>query len=121
MIKNIKYEFHRYVCPPKDGKTLYVFKYLNPRNGRMVAYLEATVTDNVIYLDDLFVMSYARRHHLASKMIEQAMGLRENQVIRLDCYPDNYPALALYRKFGFEIDGEFEDPAGCTLYHMIKR
>lgn len=121
MNQDCEYKLRRFVCPPKDGKTLYVFKYMNPRNGRMVAYLEATVTDNEIYLDDLFVMAYARRHHLATKMIEQAMSLRENQVIRLDCYPDNYPALALYRKFGFEIDGEFEDPAGYILYHMIKK
>lgn len=121
MDQDSRYQCKRYVCPPKDGKTLYVFKYLNPINGRMVAHLEATVSDDEIYLDDLFVMSYARREHLATKMIEQAISLRKNQVVRLDCYPDNYPALDLYKKFGFEIDGEFEDPAGYKLYHMIKR
>ena len=120
MNQNIEYEYHRYVCPTKDGMTKYLFKYSNPLNGEMVAHLEASVYDNEIYLDDLYVESYARRQHLASKLMEEAMKLKTNQSIYLDCYADNYPALSLYMKFGFEIDEEYEFH-NETLYHMIKR
>ena len=34
MNQNIEYEYHRYVCPPKNGITKYLFKYLNPLNGK---------------------------------------------------------------------------------------
>ena len=124
MDQTIEYEYHRYICPPKDGKTLYVFKYLNPLNGQMVAHLVAKVYDNEtyneIYLDELYVEPYARRQHLASKLMEEAIKLKTNQPIYLDCYTDNYPALSLYMKFGFEIDEEYEFNDE-TLYRMIKR
>ena len=120
MNQNIEYEYHRYVCPPKNGMTKYLFKYSNPLNREMVAHLEVSVYDNEIYLDDLYVESYARRQHLASKLMEEAMRLRKDQTIYLDCYTDNYPALSLYMKFGFEIDEEYEFH-NETLYRMIKR
>ena len=119
MDQNTKYKFHRYVCPPKDGMTKYVFGYTNPRDGRMVAHLEVRVYDIAIYFDELFVMPYARRQHLASKMLEEAIKLRKDQTIYLDCYTDNDPALKLYKKFGFEIYEKYEY-FGSTLYHMEK-
>ena len=119
MNQNIEYKCHRYVCPPKNGMTKYIFEYSNPLNGEMVAHLEASVYDNEIYLDDLYVESYARRQHLASKLMEEAIKLRKDQTIYLDCYTDNDPALKLYKKFGFEIYEEYEH-FGSTLYHMKK-
>lgn len=120
MNQNIEYEYHRYVCPPKNGMTRYLFKYSNPLNGEMVAQLIASVYDNEIYLDELYVKPYARRQHLASKLMEEAMKLKTNQPIYLDCYTDNYPALSLYLKFGFEVDEEYEF-YDETLYRMIKK
>ena len=120
MNQNIEYKYHCYFCPPKNGMTKYLFEYSNPLNGEMVAHLEASVYDNEIYLDDLYVESYARRQHLASKLIEEAMRLKADQPIYLDCYKYNYPALSLYMKFGFEIYEEYEF-YNETLYRMIKR
>ena len=48
------------------------------------------------------------------------MKLKTNQPIYLDCYTDNYPALSLYLKFGFEVDEEYEF-YDETLYRMIKK
>lgn len=121
MNQSVKYECHCYVCPPKDGMIKYAFEYSNPRNGRMVAYLKAFVYESEIHLDELFVMPYARRHHLAANLIEQAIALRTNHTIHLKCYADNDPALALYKKLGFKINGESKDLCGYTLYHMIKK
>ena len=123
MYQDTNYAYRYWVCPEKIGVieyTKYIFEYLNPDNGRMVAHLEAFVYVNEIHLNDLFVIPYARRHHLATKLIEHAMEFRENQIVHLECYADNYPALALYRKLGFEIDGEHED-RDSILYHMIKK
>lgn len=119
MNQGTKYELHRYICPPKDGMTKYAFEYSNTKNGRMVAHLVVKVYDTAIYFDELFVMPYARRKHLASKMLEEAIKLRKDQIIYLDCYTDNDPALSLYKKFGFEIYGEYE-LFDATLYHMKK-
>ena len=121
MAQGIKYELHRYVCPTKDGITKYAFQYSNTRNGRMAAYLKVKVCDTAIYFDELFVMPYARRQHLASNMLEEAIKLRKDQTqtIYIDCLTDNYTALALYKKLGFEIYGEYEN-RGNKLYHMKK-
>ena len=109
---------------PKMERPYMYSVYLNPLNGQMVAHLIATVYDNEtyneIYLDELYVEPYARRQHLASKLMKEAIKLKTNQPIYLDCYTDNYPALSLYMKFGFEIDEEY-DFNDETLYRMIKR
>ena len=86
----------------------------------MVAHLEAFVYTNEIHLNDLFVIPYVRRQHLATKLIEHAMEFRENQTVHLECYADNYAALSLYRKLGFEIAGGWESQ-GDKLYHMVKK
>ena len=124
MNQAIKYEYHRYVCPPKNGMTRYLFKYSNPLNGEMIAHLIASEYDNEsyneIYLDALYVEPQVRRHHVATKQIEEAMKPKTNQTIYIDCYADNYPALNIYMKFGFEIDEEYEF-YDETLYRMIKK
>ena len=120
--QNTDYIYRCWICPERVGvieRTKYIFEYLNRDNGRMVAHLEAFVYTNEIHLNDLFVIPYARRQHLATKLIEHAMEFRENQTVHLECYADNYAALALYRKLGFAIDGECEN-RGDKLYHMKK-
>lgn len=117
------YNYRCWICPKRDGMIEYtncIFEYFDHDNGRMVAHLEAFVYENEIYLSDLFVTPYERRKHLATKLIDHAMEFRENQTIHLECYADDYPALALYRKLGFEIDGECEN-RGDNLYHMVKK
>ena len=121
--QNTDYIYRCWTCPEKVGVieyTKYIFEYLNRDNGRMVAHLEAFVYTNEIHLNDLFVIPYARRQHLATKLIDHAMEFRENQTVHLECYADNYPALALYRKLGFEIENESGD-CDSILYHMIKK
>ena len=123
LYQDTDYRYQYWVCPERVGVieyTQYIFEYLNPGNGRMIAHLEAFVYTNEIHLNNLFVIPYARRQHIATKLIERAMEFRENQTVHLECYTDNYPALALYKKLGFEIDDECED-RGDKLYHMIKK
>ena len=123
MYQDTDYRYQCWICPERVGvieHAKYIFEYLNPDNGRMVAHLEAFVYTNEIYLNDLFVIPYARRQHLATKLIEHAMEFRENQTVHLECYADNYAALALYRKLGFEIENELGD-RDSILYHMIKK
>ena len=128
LYQDTEYRYRCWICPERVGMfehtmidyTKYIFEYLNPDNGRMIAHLEAFVYTDEIHLNDLFVIPCARRQHLATKLIEHAMEFRENHTVHLECYADNYPALALYRKLGFEIDGEGEN-RGDTLYHMIKK
>lgn len=121
--QNTDYIYRCWICPESVGVieyTKYIFEYLNRDNGRMVAHLEAFVYTNEIHLNDLFVIPCARRQHLATKLIEHAMEFRDNQTVHLECYADNYAALALYRKLGFEIGNESED-RDSILYHMIKK
>ena len=123
MYQNTDYMYRYWICPERVEVveyTKYIFEYLNPDNGRMVAHLEAFVYTNEIQLNDLFVIPYVRRQHLATKLIEHAMEFRENQTVHLECYADNYAALSLYRKLGFEIVGGCEN-RGDKLYRMIKK
>lgn len=128
LYQDTDYRYRCWICPERVGMlehtmidyTKYIFEYFDPDNGRMIAHLEAFVYADEIHLNDLFVIPYARRQHLATKLIEHAMEFRENQTVHLECYANNYPALALYRKLGFEIDDEGEN-RGETLYHMIKK
>ena len=123
MYQDTDYRYQCWICPERVGiieYTKYIFEYLNPDNGRMIAHLEAFVYTNEIHLNNLFVIPYARRQHLATKLIDRAMEFRENQTVHLECYADNYAALSLYRKLGFEIDSECEN-RGDKLYHMIKK
>lgn len=124
MYQYADYNYRCWICPKRAGMIEYtncIFEYFDHDNGRMVAHLEAFVYENKIYLNDLFVMPCERRHHLATRLIGHAMEFRENQTVHLECYADDYPALALYRKLGFEINGESKDLCGNTLYHMIKK
>ena len=124
LYQDTDYIYRCWACPERVGVieyTKYIFEYLNRDNGRMVAHLEAFVYTNEIHLNNLFVIPYARRQHLATKLIEHAMEFRENQTVHLECYADNYAALSLYRKLGFEIDDECEDRGGDKLYLMIKK
>lgn len=123
LYQDTDYRYRCWICPEKAGiieYTKYIFEYFDHDNGRMVAHLEAFVYENEIYLNDLFVMPYTRRQHLATKLVEHAMEFCENQTVHLECYADNYAALSLYRKLGFEIDSECENRED-KLYHMIKK
>jgi putative acetyltransferase len=48
---------------------------------------------------------------IGSALMEAAMDLADNWLgltrLQLEVYPDNPPAIALYRKFGFETEGLF--------------
>ncbi len=59
------------------------------------------------------VMTNPRRRHVGSALLATAIDLADNwlnlQRIEITVYTDNEPAIALYQKFGFVIEGEAVD------------
>jgi putative acetyltransferase len=63
-------------------------------------------------------MSVRTQHHgqgIGSALMAAVIDLADNWLnlhrLELDVYTDNEPAIALYRKFGFEVEGTFRDYA----------
>ena len=56
-----------------------------------------------------------RRSHSGSRLLGELLDIADNWMnlrrVELTVYTDNAPALALYRKFGFETEGEMRDYA----------
>ena len=66
---------------------------------------------------------------VGSKLVEAVLDLADNWLnilrIEVEVYTDNTPAIALYKKFGFAIEGEarafaFRDGAHVNAYHMSR-
>lgn len=107
----------------------------------LVAELDGKVVGNL----GLFIEKKARRRHVASfgmsvhddfqrlgvgkALMEAALNLADNWLnitrLELEVYTDNAPAISLYKKYGFEIEGTlrkhaFRDGKFVDSYYMAR-
>jgi putative acetyltransferase len=87
-------------------------------NGRVVGQLGLHLgTGRRAHVAALGMMVHAdvQGHGVGTALLEAAVDLAERWLnisrIELEVYPDNATALALYKKFGFEIEGTLHDYA----------
>jgi len=64
-----------------------------------------------------------RGHGTGSALLEQMIAIASERAltqIELSVFSDNVPALALYKKFGFEIEARHTGQNGCEILSMIR-
>ncbi|WP_348943895.1 GNAT family N-acetyltransferase [Chitinibacter sp. FCG-7] len=103
------------------------------RNGQILGHLMMGVDMNIrrrhIAWFGIWVRDDAQGQGVGSRMLAAAIDLADNwqNIHRLEItvYTDNDAAMALYRKFGFEIEGEakdyaFRDGRYVNAYYMAR-
>ena len=83
----------------------YSWFYVYEDNNKIKGFLHATVLDETVDIVNIVVDPSYRKQKIASNLFDTLMSeLSENvKLITLEVKADNYPAINLYQKFGFEI------------------
>lgn len=87
----------------KQGADCWVIE----RDGRLVAYLLARVTNGLVDILRVGVLEGYRRAGFGFRLVSKAVGLAPEAMLTVA--KDNRAALELYWTLGFEIAGEIDD------------
>jgi len=85
------------------------------KNGQAVAYLEVDAYSKFLALEDVVTYDAHRRKGYMRQMITEVVKREGAEVVRLLVYPDNKPAIKLYRSLGFRFakDGVYRKSLGA--------
>jgi len=110
-----------------------VYSYVAEIDGKIVGNLGFEVCKNArrrhVGSFGMGVMDTYQGNGVGSALLVTLIDLADNWInirrIELTVYVDNEPAIALYKKFGFEIEGESKDFAFrngqyVNVYHMAR-
>jgi ribosomal protein S18 acetylase RimI-like enzyme len=89
--------------------------YSLSKDGKFVAYLEIDEYPDFVALEDVVTFGDHRRKGYMRQMIDEVRKREEATTVRLLVYPDNKPAIKLYRSLGFRFtkDGVYRDALGA--------
>lgn len=117
-----KVEKGRFKQNQKSYPILYYHK------GKIVGGLKITYynKDKSLYISNLFIEKKYQNQKLGSKMVKEFCSFCKKRFegkidkLELDVFADNEPALRIYKKAGFEITEDIEDPFTdiCYAYSM---
>lgn len=115
-------EAHSFVDPEYWRRNFDAVKTMIPRAEVYVSEGENGIDGFIGVVDDyiagIFVDASARAAGIGSQLLDRAKQSRMS--LRLSVYQKNEPAVAFYRKRGFQIDKESVDPeTGETEYTML--
>ncbi|MDO5037946.1 MAG: N-acetyltransferase [Tissierellia bacterium] len=88
----------------------------------LAAFTRGWDRDDLVYLSDFAISKDARGQAIGTQFLKQVLGEIKNQgfkTVRLTVEPDNDPAVALYKKLGFEIIDRVEDLYGEGAHRYI--
>lgn len=88
-------------------------------DGRLAGLV--TVAPDTGYIDQIAVATWAQRRGVAARLIAAARAVSP-AVLELHVNRDNGPAVAFYRREGFEVSGEAANPrSGAPTFRMTWR
>lgn len=90
---------------------------------RLLAVVETEARPGYVEIASLCVVPAAFRRGCASRLLEDVLSQAERSasVVALSTAKSNSPALALYRKFGFQVVASRRSPEGIELVDLEKR
>lgn len=110
-----------------------VYVFIAEMNGKVVGNLGLEVAKNVrrkhVASFGMAVHDEHQNEGIGSKLLEKAIDLADNWLnlkrVELTVYTDNAPAIAMYKKYGFEIEGEakqfaFRNGEYVDTYYMAR-
>ncbi|MCH4889683.1 GNAT family N-acetyltransferase [Acidaminobacter sp. JC074] len=112
----------------KDFLTMGIFKLI--KTGFVLSLIEEKIMEEDLYIEILAVTPHARGKGVGTKLLDFAYDMAlENQAIRylsLGVLADNQGAFKLYKRYGFEVTGEYENDilekhAGIKIMLAMKK
>jgi putative acetyltransferase len=106
---------NRFAELQRDGARILV----GEADGRLAGLV--TVAPDTGYIDQIVVATAAQRRGVAARLIAAARAISPT-VLELHVNQDNEPAVAFYRREGFEVSGEAANPrSGAPTFRMTWR
>lgn len=121
-ISNQLFEFNKTIVPEFDGKdTPFEFiRYVFKKDDQVVAGISGKICiNNVLFIDDFFVIEAFRKQGLASKLLERL----ESEAKARGCYlavleTINKDAVVFYKHRGYEVFGILENVPCLNVHHV---
>ncbi len=81
--------------------------YILENKNKAIGYFVLTYKDKIAYLDFLSVIKSYQGKEIGTKLLKYAIRLSKEKTnkVKTSVWAKNFPAIALYNKFGFYVSG----------------